>query len=99
MSLNMSDFVGMTCSLKLSNIRANKDFNSKQVLTCIRMGITVFKTFIWGGVSSDMWSEIMFYGSVKLNFQSYIELYTSHIKIFNTQLSPKCMQVSNKARL
>ena len=30
---------------------------------CIRMGITVFKIFIWGGISSDIRWEIMFYGS------------------------------------
>ena len=29
----------------------------------IRMGITIFKIFIWGGISSDIRSEIMFYGS------------------------------------
>ena len=27
------------------------------------MGITIFKFVIWGGVSSDIRSEIMFYGS------------------------------------
>ena len=26
----------------------------------IRMGITVFKIFIWGGISSDIRSEVMF---------------------------------------
>ena len=30
---------------------------------CIRMGITTFKIFIWGGILSDIRSEIMFYGS------------------------------------
>ena len=29
----------------------------------IRMGITIFKFVIWGGISSDIRSEIMFYGS------------------------------------
>ena len=29
---------------------------------CIRMGITVFKIFIWGGISSDIRSRITFYG-------------------------------------
>ena len=28
-----------------------------------RMGITIFKIFIRGGISSDIRSEIMFYGS------------------------------------
>ena len=27
------------------------------------MGITIFKIFIWGGISSDIRSEITFYGS------------------------------------
>ena len=30
---------------------------------CIKMGITIFKNFIWRGISSDIRSEIMFYGS------------------------------------
>ena len=30
---------------------------------CIRMGITIFKYLIWGGISLDICSEIMFYGS------------------------------------
>ena len=29
---------------------------------CIRMGITIFKIFIWGGVSSDIKSKVTFYG-------------------------------------
>ena len=32
---------------------------------CIRMGITIFKIFIWGGISSDILSEITFYGSAR----------------------------------
>ena len=28
----------------------------------ITLGITVFKFFIWGGISSDIRSEILFYG-------------------------------------
>ena len=30
---------------------------------CIRMGITIFKIFLWGGVLLDIRLEIMFYGS------------------------------------
>ena len=30
---------------------------------CIRMGITIFKIFTWGGISSDIRSDITFYGS------------------------------------
>ena len=29
-------------------------------MTCISMGITIFKIFIWGGILSDIWSEITF---------------------------------------
>ena len=29
---------------------------------CIRIGITIFKIFIWGGISLDIRSEITFYG-------------------------------------
>ena len=31
---------------------------------CIRMGITIFKNFIWGGISSDIQLEITFDGSL-----------------------------------
>ena len=33
------------------------------VIKYIRIGITIFKFVIWGGISSDIRSEIMFYGS------------------------------------
>ena len=36
------------------------------------MGITIFKFFIRGGISSDIWLEI----TVKLNFRPYIPRYT-----------------------
>ena len=32
---------------------------------CIRIGITIFKVFIWGGISPDIRSEITFYGSAR----------------------------------
>ena len=32
---------------------------------CIRMGITIFKIFILGGILSDIHSEIVFYGSAR----------------------------------
>ena len=34
---------------------------------CIRIGITIFKIFIWGGISSDIRLEIMFYGDTLAN--------------------------------
>ena len=36
----------------------------------IRMGITIFKFFIWGGISSDIRSEILFYGDADLNMRN-----------------------------
>ena len=48
---------------------------------CSRMGITIFKNFIWEGTFSDIQSEITVYGSahvtVKLNFGPCIRRYTS----------------------
>ena len=45
------------------------------------MGITILKIFIWGGILSDIRTEIMFYCSpgvaVKLNFRPYNRRYTS----------------------
>ena len=35
----------------------------KEKCKCIRMGITIFKFIIWGGISSNVHSEIMFNGS------------------------------------
>ena len=32
------------------------------------MGITIFKIFIWGGISSDIRSEITFYGSAYFEY-------------------------------
>ena len=37
---------------------------------CIRMGITIFKILIWGGMSSDIRAEIMF--TIKLSFKPHI---------------------------
>ena len=48
------------------------------------MGITIFKIFIMGGISSDIRSEITFYGSA----------YLPKCK-FWIQLSPKCMLTPN----
>ena len=48
---------------------------------CIRIGITIFKIFIWGGISSHIRSEIMFYGSARAEMYNaisdpYIRPYT-----------------------
>ena len=34
--------------------------NKIQAQRCIRMGITIFKKFILGGIWLNIWSEIMF---------------------------------------
>ena len=34
-----------------------------RLLKYIRVGITILKKFIWGGISSDIWLEIYFYGN------------------------------------
>ena len=41
------------------------------------MGITAFKMFIWGGISSVIWSGITFYGNASRNFWPYNRWYTS----------------------
>ena len=38
-------------SLQCSNLKRNKYFNGKQLQMYIRMGIVIFKMFIWGGIS------------------------------------------------
>ena len=43
------------CIMRLATLQ----FETK-LQTCIRMGITIFKIFIWGGISSDKRSAITF---------------------------------------
>ena len=38
-----------------------------KLMKCIRMGITIFKFFILGDISSDIRLEITFYGSARLS--------------------------------
>ena len=59
--INYVTFRWMTCSfMRLATLH----FDTK-LQKCIRMGITIFKIFIWGGISSDIRSEITFYGSAR----------------------------------
>ena len=56
---------------------------------CIRMGITIFKILIWGGISSDIRSEITSYDSALASLQNYISDHMSNDippqkKILNT---------------
>ena len=43
----------MTCHIMQ---HATLQFETK-LQKCIRMGITIFKVFIWGGISSDAWES------------------------------------------
>ena len=59
MSSIKSHFVWM----KIGFMRlATLQFDTK-LQKCIRMGITLFKIIMWGGISSDIGLEITFYGS------------------------------------
>ena len=41
-------------------------FNVKKFKKYIRMRVTIFKIFIWGGISSYIWLEITFYTSTDM---------------------------------
>ena len=55
-----SEYTSLT---KLMFLRKIAVLNVSKVKKHIRMGITIFKFFTWGGISSDIRSEITFYGS------------------------------------
>ena len=57
------------------------------------MGITIFKIFICGGISTYICSEVTSHVTVKLNFQPYIQRYTSPNE--NFEYSYPLVQVSN----
>ena len=61
--INYVTFRWMTCGIMLF---ATLQFETK-LQKYIRMGITIFKIYIWGGISSDIRSEIMFYGSAPVS--------------------------------
>ena len=51
----------MTCGfMRLATLQVERKLQK-----CIRMGITIFKNFIWGGISSDIRLEITFYSSAR----------------------------------
>ena len=52
--INNVTFCWMTCGLQCSNLRLSEELNGKQGDKCIRMGLNIFKMFIWRGISSDM---------------------------------------------
>ena len=61
---------------------------------CIRMGITILKIIIWGGISSDMRSEVTFLAPLTCHRKTKFSFHMSndnHPKWeFWRQLSPKC---------
>ena len=61
--INYVTYCWMTCNfMQLPTLQ----FESK-LQKCIRMGITILKNFIWGGISSDICSGITFYGSDRIS--------------------------------
>ena len=59
-----SDFMQLAAAGRRRNIvHFFTVFLKGKCYKCIRMGITVFKIFIWGGILSDILSEITFYRS------------------------------------
>ena len=57
--VNYVTFRWMTCSI----MRPAMPQFERKLQKCIRMGITIFKIFIWGHISSEICSGITFYGS------------------------------------
>ena len=75
----------------------------RKLYMCIRMGITIFKIFFWGDISSNIRSEITLYGSSRAS--PYIRRYSSPNKKFEYSYSliinhfPICiLKKSNKTR-
>ena len=59
--INYVTFRRMTCGfVRLATLQ----FETK-LQKCIRMGISIFKFLIWGGISSDIRLEITFNGSAR----------------------------------
>ena len=68
----------MTCGILWL---ATLQFETK-LQKCIRMGITIFKIFIWAGIWSDIWIRnciihLSSRGAVKHDFRPYMGRYTS----------------------
>ena len=47
-------------------------------LNVLHYGITVFKICLWGGISSDFWSEMLFYSNVKVEQSNVISVCISN---------------------
>ena len=62
-AINYVTFCWMTCHITWL---AMLQFEMK-LQECIRMGITIFKILIWGGISSDILSEITFHGATQMS--------------------------------
>ena len=55
-----SDFMQLTATGCRRNILQCHCLFEGKCYSCIRMGITILKIIIWGGISSDMRSEVTF---------------------------------------
>ena len=51
------------CLYAACNAQICEDFNGGQAQKCTRMGMTILKLIIYGGILSDIQLELTFYGS------------------------------------
>ena len=92
-------YLWMTCGfMRLATLQFEMKLQG-----CIRMGITIFKIFILGGISSDISLGIMFYGSasvaVKLILRLYIRQYTSPNENFEYSYPLICCMCTAKEQI
>ena len=89
-------FHWMTHTLQRIYLIHNKDFNGKQVQKYIRMGITIFKVsfgrYIVGYNVTNQVLPLHSCAAVKLNFQSYIQQYTSPNEHLENSYSATCFK-------
>ena len=76
---SLGDMWLYACGLQHSQSRPCKDFYSKKAQKCIRMRITIFKMFLWVGISLDISLKSCLLAQLtlchKTNFWSYILRY------------------------
>ena len=81
---NNVTFRWMTCGfMQLAMLQ----FETK-LQKCIRMGITIFKIFIWGGILSDIHSEITFYGSACASYDEHMMIHGSDVQNYTPTVKP-----------
>ena len=52
-------------------------FEGSMLLVVLNGNNHIHFFFIWGGISSAIWSDMFYISAIKLNFQPYIQQYTS----------------------